>query len=246
MAVLQIVDVDLAVAIADRAHDRRDLGQRLRREAREQLGQRPRLLVGVARAERNQHVQASGAARLHDTSDRPIVSHSSCRCFAIVTTSVERRALRIEIEDHQSGRSKRRHAARPNVQRNRAHVGDVEQRLAGRRARSNGSRARACSLHIVSRRSQLRRVDRRVLLKKRLAVDAVGVTRQDHGPVLEIRQQPLCDAFVVGNQVAFRVALGGPEHLVEVRQPLRTAGGSVASRTARAPPQRRPAATPLA
>ena len=45
VAVLQIVDVDLAAAIADGAHDRRDVGQRLGGEPRDQLGERARLLV---------------------------------------------------------------------------------------------------------------------------------------------------------------------------------------------------------
>ena len=62
----------------------------------------------------------------------------------------------------------------------------------------------------------LRRPGGRVLLEKGLAVDAVGVAGEHHRPVLEVGEQPGCDAAVVLDQIALGEGLLRPEHLVEV------------------------------
>ena len=65
----------------------------------------------------------------------------------------------------------------------------------------------------------VRRVRRRRLLVEVGAVDAVGHPLHRERPPLEVRQQQVRDVEVVGDQIALRVPLVGPEDLVEVGEP---------------------------
>ena len=74
------------------------------------------------------------------------------------------------------------------------------------------------------RRPQPRRpVLRRVLLEEALALPPVGVALHRERPAAEVRDERRRDVAVVGEQVALRDPLVGPEQLVEVRQLERAA-----------------------
>ena len=64
MAVLHVIEVHLAVSLLDLAGDRGDVGQLGRDDPRQQSPERAGLLVRALAAQRDQHVQAAGAAGL--------------------------------------------------------------------------------------------------------------------------------------------------------------------------------------
>ncbi len=129
----------------------------------------------------------------------------------------ERRALGVEIEDAPVRPLERGDAARPHVQRYRAHVRDIDERLDVVEHEVADLALGLLAPHRLEP-EPLRRVDRRVFLEERLAVDAVGKAREHDRAVAQVRQQPVRDAAVVLDHVALGVAVGGPEHLVEVRE----------------------------
>ncbi len=57
MAVLHVVDVDLALALPDLARDGRDVRQLRSDDARQELAEHARLLVREQPRDRHQHVQ---------------------------------------------------------------------------------------------------------------------------------------------------------------------------------------------
>ena len=74
-------------------------------------------------------------------------------------------------------------------------------------------------------RDPVGRVRRRRLLVEEGPVHAVGHALHRERPVMQVRQDQLGDVVVEREQVALRVALVGPEHLVEVREPELAAVG---------------------
>ena len=59
---------------------------------------------------------------------------------------------------------------------------------------------------------------RGVFLEEGLAGDPVGIAREHERAIPEIGEEQRGDALVVRHQVAFGVAVGGPEHLLEIGQ----------------------------
>src|SRR5438309_1903082 len=57
---------------------------------------------------------------------------------------------------------------------------------------------------------------RRVLLKKALPFNTVGVARQYYRAVFEIRQHPRRNRLIVVKQISFIKALSGPENFAEI------------------------------
>ena len=77
VAVLQVVDVDLARARSDGARDRGDLGLGLTEDARQHLAEGARLLVRALSAQRDQDVQARGAAGLDEAGQADLVAQAA-------------------------------------------------------------------------------------------------------------------------------------------------------------------------
>ena len=159
-------------------------------------------------------MQARGAAGLDETRQADVVAQrlGGARDRHDV---LERRLLGIEIEDAPVGLLQRRDPAAPDVQRNRGHVGDVQERLevVAHEVADLALRVLApdsLQLHPLGDKA------RRVLLKERLAADAVWIPREHHRPVLQVGQEPRGDGAVVLDEIAFGVALLRPEDLVEV------------------------------
>ena len=142
-------------------------------------------------------------------------SHRVRAASATSTTSVNGAPLGSRSRTHQSGRSRRRRSAGPEVERNRAQVDDVEQRGQVVADEIVDLALRVLAPHALGP-DPVGREARRVLLEEGLARDAVGIARHHQRPVAEIRQQPGSDGAVVGDQVALGVAVLGPEDLLEV------------------------------
>src|SRR3989454_11503711 len=88
----------------------------------------PALLVGALPAERQKHVQAGRAARLDEAGKLDLVAqplHGPCDGDDVG----EGRLLGIEIEDAPVGQLDARGAAAPHVQRDRAQVGEIQERF---------------------------------------------------------------------------------------------------------------------
>ena len=214
-AVLAEVDVHLAVARADHAGDRRDRRQRLDGQRGEQAGERPRLLVRVARAQRQQDVQARRPRRLRVARQLQLLEDAPERQRDLDDVG-ERRPLGVEVEHQPVGPVERLQPRGPQVQRDRAGVGDVAQRLdvVHDEVVDVALDALGPDALGVHPRGHPRR---RVLLEEGLALDPVGVPRQHDRPRAQIRQQPRRHALVVADEIRLRVPLVRPEHLRRIR-----------------------------
>ena len=113
---------------------------------------------------------------------------------------------------HQSGCGEVGDAAPPHVERDRAEVRDVEERLDVAGDEVVDLALRALAPHPLQAHPAGGEA-RRVLLEEALALDAVREAREDEQAVLQVREQPGRDRAVVLDEVALRVALVGPEDL---------------------------------
>jgi hypothetical protein len=179
----------------------------------------------VSPGDRDEDVDSSRSRRLREALELQQVErvlHEACDLDDVL----EGRSLRrVEIEHDPVGTVGLVDARRPRVQVDAAHVRHPHERevvvhdrvvddlllaLTGRRRL-----CRACD--------PVRHVRRRLLLEKALPLPAVGIALHREWSILEVRNERLGDVSVVGNQVALRDALGGPERLVEIREPERPA-----------------------
>src|SRR5207244_6294620 len=155
-----------------------------------------------------------GAAGLDEARQRQVVAKRFRRARDLHDVE-ERCLLGIQVEDAPVGLLERRDAAAPDMQRDRAHVDDVEQRLD-----VLGYEIVDVALRILAPDSlgadPVGNETRRIFLEEGLARDAIGVTRQHDRPVFQVGQQPWRDRPVIIDQVPLGVALLGPEYLVEV------------------------------
>src|SRR5437867_1130612 len=128
----------------------------------------------------------------------------------------ERRLLGIEIEHAPIWKLQRADAARPDMERNRAEVGDVEERFL-----VVADEVSDLPLRILAPdpdgADPFGRELGRVLLIERFPVDAVGEPRHHEWAVTKIRQHPRRHGAIVLDQVSFRVPLGGPVDLLQIR-----------------------------
>ena len=159
-------------------------------------------------------MQARGAARLDEVRKADLVAERVDRVRDLDDVR-ERRALRVEVEDAPVGALGRRDAARPDVQRDRAEVGHVEEGLDVVADEVVDLALRVLAPDALEADPVGREV-RGVLLEERLSGDAVGVAGHHERPVLQVGKEPRRDRAVVVDEVALGVALVGPEDLCEV------------------------------
>ena len=57
-----------------------------------------------------------------------------------------------------------------------------------------------------------------IFLKEALAFDAVGMAIENQRPIPEIRKDNIGDTIIISNDIALRVTLFGPKHLVKMGQ----------------------------
>ncbi len=183
-------------------------------------GELPHRIEAVASRDRHEHVDPAGAARLRhglELQDVERLLH-------------ERRDLdhlleagplgRVEVEHHPVGPLGAVGARCPGVHVDAAHVhhpeegelvvdeGVVDDPLLA----LTGRRRERCRLDPV------RDVGRRLLLEEALALPAVRVALHRERPLAQVRDENLGDVAVVGEELALRDPLLGPERLVEVRE----------------------------
>ncbi len=180
------------------------------------------LLVGVAGFDRHEDLHTGRSARLR------VAAEAECleRRLHVKGNGqyvLEARPHRVEIEEEVVGFVDRRASRMQRMELDAAEVRDVEQ-TGGVLHHEVADHAVAAVLgEHVAARDPVRRVRGRGLLVEEVARDAVGHPFHRERPLGEMGKDQWCDVEVVGDEVALRVALVGPEDLVEVRQAKLTA-----------------------
>ena len=215
-----VVDEDLPGAVGDPPGHRHLVGVRLLDQPPARPNERARLRVRVrALLQRDIDLQAGGPARLREPRHAELLEQDLDVPGHVQHVVVRVRRERVQIEEQVVGvldiltsRVKRVHLDRPEV-RDEQERGEVVDGQVVDPPRLRVFRQDGASMDPV------RRVGRRRLLVEVGAADPVGHPLHRERPPLEVRQQQVRDVEVVRDQIALRVALVGPEDLVEVGEP---------------------------
>src|ERR1700683_9556 len=124
-------------------------------------------------------------------------------------------ALGINVEQQPVGTFEVRDARRPHVNRNRREVRDVGERLFAVQHEVRNVALRVLGVYLLGANPG-RRKPGRIFLVEHLALDAVGVAREHHRAIFQIRQHPLRNGAIVCDQIALGVAVLRPEDFLGI------------------------------
>ena len=209
--VLQIVEIHAPLlALGQRARHREQIGPLGGYQARQHFRHSARLFIAVDGLERHIDVHAVAARRFRISREAQQLEpppHQQRRLHDLVVAAL----VRIEVDQHEVRMVQRIHPAHPRVLIDAANLHQVQQ------LRSPGADHLrllfAIHIHHAPRAHPIGKPLRRVLLKKRLRADAVGISLEVERAVHPVRDQQIRHGIVVVDHVALVVGL-----LVPVRR----------------------------
>ncbi len=216
-AVHVVVDEDLAGALVDLPRHRHVLAVGAFDRPAERADEVAHLVVGPAGFDRHVDLDPGRARglRVPREPERPERGSDVARDDQDV---LEARAHRVEVEEEVVGRVDRRAPRVERVHLDAAEVRDEQERGEVVHHQVADHAVLAVVGQDGAAGDPLRRVRRRRLLVEERSRDPVGHPLHRERALAQVRQDQLGDVEVVGEEVALRVALVGPEDLVEVRQ----------------------------
>src|ERR1019366_6690406 len=175
----------------------------------------PCLLVGIFRRQSHHYVKPHLARGLEAWLEAHLAQNRGGLARHLDRQS-RGRAFRIDIEQQPVGTFQVSDARRPDVNRDCGKICDVRKSLLGVEKEVADLALRLFGPNLFSTNPRWYKRGR-ILLIERLARDTIGISREHHGPILEIGQHPSRNRAIVRDQVAFRVTRPGKEDFIRMR-----------------------------